>query len=226
MGRMMRATAWLLFLAASLSCFRAEAQDRAIGEVVALRGKITVARATISEQLTVGAEILRQDRIVTDADGRVKVRFVDGTVIAVGANSELVAAEYDVDASGARRSGIFSVITGLFRATVAPGAPGSRFEVQTATAIASVRSTDWMAEASDKNTGVFVFDGAVTVASRRPVAGGTVVLQPGEGTDVPAPTVTPGPAGTRGIMVAATPTAPRRWGASRIEALESLTEIQ
>ena len=223
MHPVLRRAALLLVCWAATLTPPALAQESRIGEVVAIKGRIMVARATVSIPLMVGAAVLRQDRIVTDAEGRLKVRFVDGTVIAVGGNSELVAAEYDVDASGARRSGILSLISGLFRATVAPGAPGSRFEVQTATAVASVRSTDWMAEATARNTGVFVFEGSVAVATRQPVAGGSVVLQPGEGTDVPAPSVQ-GTSNTRGLFVAF-PSQPAPWGASRIESLRRRIEV-
>jgi len=207
MGQFWRAAAFLLLL--TFDCAATRAQDAVIGEVVALRGACTVVRAAGTTALAVGAPILRADRIVTGPDGRIKVRFGDGTVIAIGSGSELVAADYAAQ-GGSRRSAFFSVIQGLFRATVTPGLPNSRFEVQTSTAVASVRSTDWMAQASVENTGVVVLDGAVEVASRPPAPREAVLLRAGEGTDVPA---------------AAVPTGPARWSQRRIDALLAATAV-
>lgn len=183
--------------------------DAAVGEVIALRGSCTVVRSTGTVPLAIGAVILRADRIVTASDARVKIRFRDGSVIALGSGSELVPADYAVE-NGVRRSAVLSVIQGLFRALVAPGLPGSRFEVRTSTAAASVRSTDWMAQASVENTSVFVTDGAVEVSSLPPAPPESVLLRSGEGTDVPA---------------AAVPIRPVRWSQRRIDALVSATTV-
>lgn len=205
-----RATVLLFLIAAADPAGGARAQDRApVGEVVALQGDATVSRPSGVTVLTRGAAILRSDRIVTGAGSRIRIRFLDGTVVAIGAGTDLVVADYAVEA-GQRRSGLLAIIRGLFRATVAPGLPGARFDVETATAIASVRSTDWMAETSVENTSVFVIDGAVAVSSKAPAPIETVLLQPGEGTDVPA---------------AAVPTAPVRWGQARIDALLARTAV-
>ena len=66
--------------------------------------------------------------------------------------------------------------------------------------MASVRSTEWLVESTAKGTGVLSVAGEVTVRS---LAGGAVVLRPGEGTDV-APD--------------AAPKAPAVWGAARRQA--------
>ena len=55
--------------------------------------------------------------------------------------------------------------------------------------MASVRSTEWLVESTAKGTGVLSLAGEVTV---RGLAGGVVVLRPGEGTDV-APGAPPRP---------------------------------
>ncbi len=189
----------------------AAAQDpAAIGEVVALRGDVIAVRGAGSTALTIGAAILRSDRIRTGADARVKIRFLDGTVVALGDNSDLAAAEYAVDDAGTRRSGVLSLIRGLFRATVTPGLPDSRFELETTTAIASVRGTDFMGQTSVENTGIFVIDGAVAVSSKAPAPIESVLLRAGEGTDVPA---------------VAVPTGVRRWSQRRIDALLAATSV-
>ena len=74
---------------------------------------------------------------------------------------------------------------------------GRSIEIDTRTAVASVRSTEWLAESTAKGTGVLSIEGEVTVHA---IAGGTVILRPGEGTDVAS---------------AAPPKAPAIWGAAR-----------
>ena len=56
-------------------------------------------------------------------------------------------------------------------------------EIDTRTAVASVRSTEWLIERTDKGTGVLAIEGEVTVLG---LAGGAVVLQPGQGHRCPA----------------------------------------
>src|SRR5690606_829931 len=67
--------------------------------------------------------------------------------------------------------------------------------VQTPQAVAAVRSTDWIVEVTPRGTAVFARRGVVVAASR---AGGTVSLEPGEGTD---------------IVSGEPPTPPVHWGA-------------
>ncbi len=56
--------------------------------------------------------------------------------------------------------------TGVLRAVVAKMATGSRFEVATGTAVAGVRSTDWIVQTEGSRTQVYVIEGAVDVADR------------------------------------------------------------
>ena len=56
--------------------------------------------------------------------------------------------------------------TRVLRAVVAKMATGSRFEVATGTAVAGVRSTDWIVQTEGSRTQVYVIEGAVDVADR------------------------------------------------------------
>ncbi len=67
-------------------------------------------------------------------------------------------------------------------------------EVDTRTAVASVRSTEWLVESTARGTGFLSVEGVVEV---RGLAGGAVSLRPGQGTDVP-PGGPPRPAATWG----------------------------
>ena len=94
------------------------------------------------------------------------------------------------------------LVSGALRVLVAKVAPNGHFEIETETAIAAVRGTDWLIEATPDRTSVALLQGDVAVTGRDPQARGSVALQQaGQGTDV-----------RRG----AAPTPPVPWGAGRL----------
>ena len=103
--------------------------------------------------------------------------------------------------------GLLDLVGGILRLNL----PGSwnRFEVITATAVASVRGTDWLIDAQGaQNTAVFVAEGRVEVENIART--GAVLLYPGFGTDVKA---------------GALPTTPKRWAKKRVDAALARTAI-
>ncbi|MSP88522.1 MAG: hypothetical protein EXQ92_06870 [Alphaproteobacteria bacterium] len=100
---------------------------------------------------------------------------------------------------------------GIFRATVASPAPASSWDVRTETAVASVRSTDWMLAARADLAEVFAHEGSVAVRNiKHPLTPGEVMLFPGDGTDV---------------RPDARPTGPVRWGPPRINNFNARTTV-
>jgi ferric-dicitrate binding protein FerR (iron transport regulator) len=186
----------------------AQGEDAAVAEVAALTGTATVVRAASSEPLAEGDWVREGDTVVTGADSRVRLTFVDGSIVALGAASEFSVERYAAE-GGSRTRGFFELLRGILRATVAPGPRGS-FGVVTPTAVISVRSTDWIGEATDANTAVFVAEGSVIVAATPGIAGRPVVLAVGEGTDVAA---------------GALPKAPVRWGEARVADVIERTSV-
>jgi hypothetical protein len=80
--------------------------------------------------------------------------------------------------------------------------------VTTRTAVASVRSTQWIVDAGADSTGVFAIEGRVTVVDRQ-MRGG-VILDPGYGTDVRA---------------GEPPSQPKRWGQKRVDDVTARTSL-
>ncbi|MCP4327819.1 MAG: FecR domain-containing protein [Alphaproteobacteria bacterium] len=183
----------------------ADAEVKRVGWVVQQVGAATSERAGHRVILAIGASVYRADVIRTAEDGRVKVEFADGTIVAVGGGGELVVAEYAVDGDD-RLGAILSLLRGIIRATVAAALPSAEFEVETRAAVASVRSTDFMVEAEDGHSAVVVLDGRVAVAA----GAGAVVLGPGEGTDVDQ---------------GASPTQPKSWGRKRVDSFIARTRL-
>ena len=122
------------------------------------------------------------ETLVTDPGAKMKVRMVDGTIVAVAAGSRLVIDAYSADAAGGKRDAHLTLVQGLVHAVVSTVSQPSRFEVDGATAVAAVRSTDWFIEVYPKRTEVGVLKGHVQVTGK--TTGKAVEIADGEGTVV------------------------------------------
>jgi hypothetical protein len=87
----------------------------------------------------------------------------DGSVISAASGTRMTVAAYGDSAQG--RDARLSLAAGLLRAVVSAVTRPSRFEVETATGVAAVRSTDWFIEAKPGSTQVGVLDGTVVLTS-------------------------------------------------------------
>jgi len=131
----------------------------------------------------------------------------DGSSFVIGERCSVSLTAFDGAGDGGGASALVDLIEGILRLALSPQPAWNGLEVRTATAIAAVRSTEWIVESAPEGTAVFVVEGAVSVSGR---AGGEVLLQPGYGTDVP-----PGGA----------PGEPKRWGAARVESALARTRL-
>jgi hypothetical protein len=87
----------------------------------------------------------------------------DGSVISAASGTRVSIDTYEAD--GQRRDAKLSLVSGLIRAAVSAVSQPSRFEVETATGVAAVRSTDWFVEARPDSTQVGVLEGSVSLTS-------------------------------------------------------------
>lgn len=183
-----------------LAAGRAVAQAAAVFTVSRVVGTASVQENGGAPAPAVQGMGLREGaRVATGAGGRIDLAAADGTTITVGEQTTVVLSSVLLPQGARRGRGMLDLIEGILRIRL----PGSwnRFEVTTSTAVASVRSTEWLVDAAADNTAVFVSDGRVQVATAQRTRG--VLLNPGFGTDVRA---------------GAAPVAPRRWGQARIDA--------
>jgi hypothetical protein len=84
-------------------------------------------------------------------------------VISAASGTRMTVAAYAGGTQG--RDAKLSLAAGLLRAVVAAVSGPSHFEVETATGVAAVRSTDWFIEARPGTTQVGVLDGTVVLTS-------------------------------------------------------------
>jgi hypothetical protein len=161
---------------------------RAVGTVGDLGGRCLVIShgETEARPLSVGAEVYEGDRIRTGDGARLRLELADGSVVQLGEQTDLVLDWFLHAPDLGSQNVLLRVSAGIFRVIAELVLPRSAFQVQTATAVASVRGTDWIAEATAEATALVALDGRVAVRNLRPGIAGEVVLGPGEGTTVEA----------------------------------------
>jgi hypothetical protein len=160
----------------------------AIGSVSALAGQaqVTSQGETQARPLALGAEVFEGDRIRTAADAKLRLRLEDGSMLTLGAATDLSLSRFHYAPEQAARNVLLEVPRGIIRVLVELLVAHSAFELQTNTALASVRGTDWIAEAMPDATAIVALDGQVAVRSDEAAIGGQVVLGSGDGTTVRA----------------------------------------
>ncbi|MDX8392684.1 MAG: FecR family protein, partial [Mariprofundaceae bacterium] len=140
-----RLHAWSLLVCvvvlAEMSGISAAFAQTSVGQVTYLNGNVQVLRHDSPEPLYLNDSIFAEDVVITDASGRAKISMSEGSVVFVGRKSRLNIDEYVVD-RGQLKSGSFNMLWGKVRFAVSElRAPGSSFNVKTATATIGVRGT-------------------------------------------------------------------------------------
>lgn len=134
-----------------------------VAEVVGVRGEAVSMVGSQATPLTIGTKLEEAAVIRTGSPGRVKLRFIDGSVIVVSDASSLKIEQYRVSEQEKRRDAGFVLDIGLISQTVAP-AKGGSWSVRTPTAVTAVRGTEYMVEVRpDLGTEVSVQSGEVAV---------------------------------------------------------------
>lgn len=192
----------LIMLAPNTGAFAQ--QQEAVAEVVRQVGVVTALRATAARPLRLGAPLYRGDRVITTENAKVEIEFRDGSTLSVGSQTGVEIVNYSPED---RRYGRLELLLGIIRTSLSE-LWGGGFEVQTRAAVASVRSTEWVTEAQEDRSSVFVVSGEVEVAGT--ADGARVLLGEGQGTDV---------------EVGGTPSTPTQWGSSRVEDVLARTRL-
>jgi hypothetical protein len=135
------------------------------GSVVGVVGQCIVQRDGRPTPLRLGDAVAVSDTIDVPADGKLKLRMSDGSVIALAPGTRMTVAAYQTDSAGQRQNAQLSLSQGLIRAVVAPVDHPTTFEVSTAVGTAAVRSTDWFIEAKPGSAQVGVLSGSVALRS-------------------------------------------------------------
>jgi ferric-dicitrate binding protein FerR (iron transport regulator) len=184
-----------------------------VGKVLALTGKVTVnhANSTVIKALAVKDTLYDLDLIRTDSASKLKIRLYDGTLFTLAEGTVLEISDSGSSLQRDQRKTLFTLASGAFRAIVNKVSQRGTMVVQTPTAVATVRGTDWAAVAKPDSTGILVIKGKVAVTNQDPDIKGEVLVADGEGTDVKADQP---------------PWKPKPWGQARVDALLKATELK
>jgi hypothetical protein len=196
-GAMMLSRRATLLALALVPLARGSAAAVPVGQIIATRGQVYREFAGRREPASRGTLLNESDVVVTDAGAKAKLQLNDGTIVSVSENARLALMQYQ-STSNNFTTRIWAE-AGAMRFFFLRTLESSQFEVETETAVAGVRGTEWLMDVTTGNTGVALLNGTVAVRAR---AGGPEVLlqAPGQGTDIRAGQI---------------PTVPVQWGAQR-----------
>lgn len=135
------------------------------GTVLALAGQSFVTSGAQRSELKLGDTVHVGDLVEVSDNAKVRFRMTDGSVVTAGAGTKLKIEAYAVNGTE-HREARFSLVSGLLRSVVNAMSQPSRFEVDTATGVAAVRSTDWFVRADPGSTQVGVLKGVVSLTSQ------------------------------------------------------------
>lgn len=152
-----------------------------VGKAVQVEGQALVSHANQDkfEPLEEGSPVFPNDQIKTRDDSRVKILFQDDSIIVIGPESNFIINENTYSSSGRNQPSTFKLLTGKIRVMVTKhlAASGSKYEVETTTAVTGVRGTHFVIEAkSDDETNVFTIEGELNVRNSQVEIRGEVTV--------------------------------------------------
>jgi hypothetical protein len=139
-----------------------------IGEVSLVLGKAWLESAGGRKKPIIPGTLIRAtDRIHTESNGHVHIRFIDQALVSVRPDSRLQIVRYDYSAEQPEQSTIkLSLEEGVTRSISGKGARAARerFRMNTPIAAIGVRGTDFLVSASQGGVRALVNEGAIVLA--------------------------------------------------------------
>jgi ferric-dicitrate binding protein FerR (iron transport regulator) len=153
-----------------------------IGTVVerTLPAQVKRAAATAWEDVQDGAEVRLGDAYKTGPGGRLKMIFDDKSILILSEKSSFEITRRTYDPSTRKRESLFKLYEGKIRAIVGElfGA-ASKFEIESPTALAGVKGTDFEERIENRCTTVFSHAGDVYARNANPAVKGEVTVGSG-----------------------------------------------
>lgn len=114
--------------------------------IAGLEGTVEIGRQGMWSAATLGGAVGVGDELRTSPPGRVRVVFQDGSVLNIGHDSHVVIDEHVFDPEGGRFRSVVRLLEGRVSALVSEyyRRPGAVYEIETATAVAAVRGTEFV----------------------------------------------------------------------------------
>lgn len=176
-------------LALAMSTQALAAAEPKIGVTSAVLPQAEGGGAGGMKTLQIGIDVHANDRVTTNANGKVQLVFVDGTALTVGPNSDVVLDEFVYNPETKDGTLSFSATKGLFRLVGGKLSKKKPVTLKFPTATMGIRGGIAMATAGDTVTGIFIYGEEMTMTS----AGQTqTVNRPGFQVNVPSGNAPPG----------------------------------
>lgn len=180
-----------------------------VAQVIRLTGNAELVRGNAKGPITLGTALEPGDLVKTDATGRVRLHFIDGSTVNLGSQSDLLVAAFASQGPGTERQAELALGQGALRADAAPATPKSRLEIRTPLAVTAVRGTEWGILSAALQSDIIIFSGRVGV--RRNIVSGESAISLTR---------------THGITVTAAGLGPiGRWSAEQLAAFDAATAV-
>ncbi len=141
-----------------------------IGKIIMVRGKVTYLSPGMMKAGSAkkGVSLTRETSILTGKNSFIRIKFIDGSFLNLGATSKIVLSEFSK-----KDPGVISLLKGKVRAQIPKKAKDLKknddykFYIKTRNASIGVRGTDFLSlhNTDSKVTSVLTFEGKVGVAS-------------------------------------------------------------
>lgn len=176
MGIGIKLSVIFLFLLAAFSGTAVAGDD--VATVVAVRGKAAIERDKKEIEARVRDGIFLSDVVLTKEASRIKLLFIDDSVLSLSENSKVAIKEFVYSKEKGGKS-IFNLIDGKMRSVVGK----TEFEVHTPTAVAAARGTIILFETGLRFgrlfTTIICLEGIVNIMSIDPSIRGMITITPG-----------------------------------------------
>ena len=163
-GRSIIAGSILLFSAFFLCSSFLSAQEKAVGKVVIMEGIAKIIRQGKTIPATLLTRIYPEDSIITKGGARMKILFVDGSVLTIGNRTKISIKKFLYEKKEKKREVSFNLTLGKVRAVLGETSQDSLYEIKTPTAVAGARGTDFIVWVVSRGvTYVLVLEGEIDV---------------------------------------------------------------
>ena len=162
-----------------------------IGVVDKVENEANIVSGDNATAVIIGTPVHMRDELRTGAQGRLKIRFGDETVLTLGEKASVVIDRYVYDPDRQVGETILQATKGAFRCASGriKAMKQSKIAVSTPVADIGVRGTEFWGGPIEGQYGVLLLEGVVTVSNQ---AGSVTLSAQGQGTDIPSPLDPPG----------------------------------
>src|SRR5689334_4495504 len=137
-----------------------------VGQAVKILGTVKISRDGSDISAGPGTALQLGDVIKTGPGARMRLRFVDGSILTLGENTSLSIDIFAVDGTNKSRTVVLTLLSGIVNAAAAKsGEDKFDYQIKTANAYSAVRGTKWIVDAPKGATGVYVLNGQVELGT-------------------------------------------------------------